>query len=76
MAGSRSRGGNREQLTVHPHRQGGVCAEVGQELLRRGKAFVAGPPGRDPVTCVRHGVVWKHEAICVEGMGEGGGGVR
>ena len=73
MAGGGSGGGHREQLTVHPHGQRCVSAEVGQELVRSGEAFVAGPPGRDPVAGVGQGVVGEHEAIRVEGVGEGGG---
>lgn len=72
VAGRGSGGGSRQQLTVHPHRQDGVRAEVGQKLLRCGEAFIAGTPGGDPVTGVRQGVVGEHEAICVEGMREGG----
>lgn len=64
--------GSREQLTVHPHGQGSVCAEVSQELVGRGEAFVARPPGGDPVTGVGLGVIWEHEAIRIEGMWEGG----
>lgn len=33
VAGGRPRGGHREQLTVHPHRQSRVCAEVSQEFV-------------------------------------------
>lgn len=68
MAGGRSRGGDGEQLTVQAHGEGGVCAQVSQQLLRRGEAFVAGTPGRHPVTGVRQGVVGQHEAVGVEGV--------
>lgn len=49
-----------------------MCAEVGQKLLRCGETFITGTPSGDPVTGVRQGVVGEHEAICVEGMREGG----
>lgn len=71
VTGSGPGGGDGEQLTVHPSVQGCVCAEVSQELVRGGKAFVTRPPGGHPVAGVRLGVIGKHEAIRVERVGEG-----
>lgn len=73
VAGGRPWGGSREQLTVHPHRQGCVRAEVSQEFVWRCEALVARPSGWDPVASVWQGIVGEHEAIRVEGMREGGG---
>lgn len=68
MAGGGSRGGDGEQLAVH--RQGRVGPQVGQELVRRGEALVARPPGGHPVAGVGQGVVGEHEAVGVEGVGQ------